>query len=572
MQLSFLALFLFAFNSFAHQTNLTGEGKPLKWTNKNVSLTIRNNSQTLSSSSSTQVIRNSISQWNQASTAKITEGSSATSEISFSQDFSVYGPAVVGMTELIYNESTGTIQKARILLNEDNFSFTANSGFQIFSNQIFLGDVVTHELGHFFGLSHSEVVDSTMFYSTFPGQSTIAADDKAGVRSKYDTGYGKITGYIKGGSNVGVLGTHIQVISNKTGEAIGAISKADGSFEVGGLDLNDSYYLYTSPIKKIDSLPGYFSNVQNSFCPANYVGSFFSSCGKEHEGNPQKIHLSSFQPQVNVGAVTINCSLRANQDYSYEKLQTNFQPVTIFDSSVQEQNHLGFVGYFLSSELSTTSFSRADKLRIDLSHFLDLSGNPKYLKVSLITQALGSPVEYAMKVKRNNVSLAGTLMKTVKSPEGTYKTDLSALVALNSNTTSNIYDLEIQGKRMTSEDLADTLPSAGLYNGSQHFPYFVMVSVWENSYGQMRPYDDTEVSLSDNRNCLDAPFTYAVSNSKLQTENSTRDKQEAAAVAGCGTIEPPKGGGPGSFPLMVFGFLMTFLASQYVKSRKNFLS
>ncbi len=570
-----LLILLFSFGVFAHQPNLTGGGKSLRWTSKNIPITIRSNSQTLNSTTATQIIRNSVNQWNQTSTAQLIETSSSNNEVNFSNDFSMYGPGVIGMTEIIYNESTGNIQKASILLNEDNFVFSSTQGFQNQINKVYLGDVITHEIGHFWGLSHSEVLNSTMFYSSFPGQSSLAADDKAGVRSLYDSNTGKIFGYVKGGRDIGVLGTHIQAISLKTGESIGSISKADGYFEISGLDINDSYYLYTSPVKKVDSLPGYFSTLQTSFCPSSYVGSFFNACGKPSEGLPQKIHLSSSQAEINVGAVTINCSLRTNEEYSYEKIQQNFLPITIWYPTSNDQNHFAFTGYFRSNEINTASFSQADKLRIDLSQFSNLSGNQKFLKVSLISQPLGSPVEYTLNVKRNNITQIGPLTKVRRNLEGTFNLDVGGFISLQSNSSQNVYDIEIQAKRLATEDLADAIPSATLFSNSQHFPYLLVASVWESTANGMVPYEDTEVLLSDNKNCLDAPFTYAVSNSKSTDSSnaSVSDKSEGAAVAGCGTIEPPQGGGPGSaLPLMALGFLLSLFASQLMKNRKIFLS
>jgi predicted Zn-dependent protease len=565
--LYWLSLFTFSFSALAYQTNLNG-GNAVHWSNKNVSISINTNSQTLSPATSRQIILNSMAEWNQSSSANLQENGGSSNSISFSTDFSIYGPAVVGVTELSFTDS-GNIQRANILLNEQNYQFTSTPGFQSFNN-VYLGDVVTHEMGHLFGLSHSEVLNSTMFYSTFPGQSSLAADDKAGIRNKYDISYGKISGFVKGGNHIGVLGTHVQAISLKTGDAIGGISLEDGYFEIGGLNLNDSYYLYTAPLKKLDSLPQYFSNVQNSFCPANYTGSFFSACGTDFEGIPQRIHLSSNNSQVDVGVITINCSLRAHSDYNYEKVQSTFQAVTILDSIHDTQTEKAYVGYFRGDQVLTSAFSTADKLTIDLTNFSELSGS-KFLKVSLISQAFGSPIEYAMDVKRSGVSQTGGALTKSTNPEGSYKIDLFATIPLSTTASANIYNLEIQAKKLASQDLAYAIPSAFLFANTQNFPYLVVVSVWD----QNGPLHDTDVTLSDNASCLDAPFTYAVAKSTNSQEASTSSNAAAtAAVAGCGTIEPPDdGSGPSSsLFLMSLGFLAVLITSKSLKSRKKFLS
>ena len=49
----------------------------------------------------------------------------------------------------------------------------------------YLGDVLSHEMGHFLGLGHSEVFGSTMIFSVFKGQHTIHNDDIAGLDHLY---------------------------------------------------------------------------------------------------------------------------------------------------------------------------------------------------------------------------------------------------------------------------------------------------------------------------------------------------------------------------------------------------
>lgn len=186
----------------------------------------------------------------------------------------MYGSAVVGLTELSYS-NTGTINSARVLLNEQDYIFVDTPGIS-FGNDIYLKDVVSHEVGHFIGLGHSEVLNSTMFYQTYPGQAELSADDIAGARAKYNTGLGKISGNIMGGSHIGILGVHIQAVSRKTGQAISSTSDQNGYFEIAGLDVADTYYLYTSKLKYLEALPSYFANVQTDFCPSSYVPSFFS--------------------------------------------------------------------------------------------------------------------------------------------------------------------------------------------------------------------------------------------------------------------------------------------------------
>lgn len=557
-------LSLISCSVWAHQTSLTPSGNELFWANQNVALKITTNSSDVNAAAARSIILDSMAQWNASSSAKVNEASSSLNEIRFTSNFA-YGSAVIGMTELSYSASGG-IQKAIISLN-DNYTFKSTPGLYP-SGQVYLGDVVTHELGHLFGLSHSEVLNSTMFYSSFSGQSTVSLDDKTGIRQKYDSGYGLIYGQVQGGSHIGVLGVHVQAISRKSGEATAAITDESGNFYLGGLDLNDTYYIYTSPIKNPDSLPGYFSNVQADFCPATFKGSFFSACGRENDGKPQGITLSSSQTTVNVGVVSINCSLRSDEDYSYQKLQATFAPVTIFDYATEPRTEKAFVGWFRKP--GDTNWGNPDLLRVDLSGYT-VSGTTKYLKVSLVSFPFGTQLEYKMDVKQNgSLVTSASRNMTYSATTQTYNPDFESLIQLDNDPGRNTFDIDISAKKLENFYVAQMFPSASDYSSGDYLPYLVMVSLWENA-GTIQPLIDSGASLSDNYACLDAPFTYVVSRTQESTEE-TGSTAEAAAAAGCGTIEPPQDGPGSSLPLVALGFVMALMPSLMSKSRKKFLS
>jgi hypothetical protein len=558
--------FLFSFSSYAHQTSLTSGGKEMFWSNPSVPLAIRTNTNDLNSSQVMNVILDSMNQWNMSSSAKINSVSSSTNEIKFVANFP-YGNAVLGVTELSYN-SKGAIQKATILLNDD-YRFHATPGLYP-PMEAYLGDVVTHEMGHMFGLSHSEVLDSSMFHSTFSGQSTVSFDDQTGVRQKYeDYNYGKIYGKVKGGNDIGVLGTHVQAISRKSGKVTSVVSDETGFFELGGLDLEDTYYLYTSPIKNSNSLPGYFANTQNKFCPASYVGSFFSKCGREFEGKPQGVSLTVLQPEIDVGIVTINCDLKSDQYYSGQKINTTFNPVTIFtyDPGWPDSVEQAYVGWFRNPSIST--WSTADVLIADFSQLLV---NDLFVKVSLVSFPFGTQLEYQMDISNDTQNLViGKKSLTYSSSTGTYNTDMEVFVPLTTNAGKNKFKISLKSRKLNSSYVAATFPSSSEFSSGTQLPYLLIVSLWQDEYGQLKPVINTKANLSDNASCLDAPFTYAVSKAQDKDSDSLASARGATAAA-CGTIDPP-GGGPGpSLPLMTLGFALTLIASSVIKSRKKFLS
>jgi hypothetical protein len=564
-----LFLFLLFFSSqgvLAHQSALSNSGEKAHWPTTNVPVTISTNSSDLSSSQIQNTISNSMNEWNSASSFKFVSGPGINS-ISFKNDFSEYGSGVVGVTEVTYN-SGGVIQKADIFLN-DNYNFKSTSG--IYGGyDVFLGDVVTHELGHMLGLSHSEVLDASMFYASFTGQNTISYDDKSGVRTKYGPGPGSISGTVFGGSHIPVLGVHVQAISRRTGEAVGAVTDENGKFKIGGLDLNDTFYIYTSPLKNPDSLPTYFSNVQNDFCPGSYIGSFFQPCGRENDGLPNAINLTSLAPHQNVGAVTINCSLKSSTDYSLEKLNTTFNPLSIFDYGLEPRLEKSFVGFFNSN---TNGWSDWDKFIIDLRSFPASSGFLKLLKLSLIGRKLGNQLEYEMKIFQNG---SPTALQTVKKNTLILpmEMDLSSFFPLSSTLSENIFEIHIRAKRLDSYYLYQTFPEPERFSSLKSLPYLLIMGLWEDRGGSSghQPLMDSESNLSDNYSCLEAPFTFKVSKVIAPNEKKTTQR-DAAPAASCGTIEPPSSGG-GTPPglTLLLGFFIAALASEVLKNSKKFLS
>ncbi len=531
---------------FAHQTSLTPSGKDIYWPKKDISISIKSTTSDLSSSTVKSIFANSISEWNSTGAVNlVNSNSSSINEVKFTSDFETFGSAVIGLTELSYNES-GAVNKATILLN-DNYEFTANpSSFS--SGSIYLGDVLTHELGHFLGLSHSEVLDSSMFYSSFPGQYEISSDDKAGILQKYGPYLGTIKGYVRGGNQVGVLGAHVQIISRSTGDVVGVITDENGYFVAKGLPLNDSYYIYTSPIKNPSSLPGFFANVQTDFCPNEYSGSFFSECGREFDGIPQAINLTTEDKTVDVGVVTINCGLRVSEDYASQKISDVFDPVPIVTSDETDFSQKAFVGYFSKAIDSVFSESDWETLSIDLTNF---DVNQERLIINFLSYPFGSQLEYEMKLLRNGTVLSTAGMSN--SPlTGTYNNNMRIEIRLSQTKSQNDYELKIRAKKMSNSVVALTFPDYEIFSSSDYLPHLIILSLEDDGV----PKISTSSHLSDNESCLDAPFTFEVSNARIaSTEEANSSSAEDSA--GCGSVDVGNNGpGNGNGPSLFFGFFL----------------
>jgi hypothetical protein len=554
----FILLYFFIGLSAAHQSTTTPGGGKIFWKNKQIPVVLNPASESMDSAVVSRIMSESIQQWNGSSSAKINVVSSGHNEIKFSKNFAIFGSAVLGVTEITYS-SNGAIQRATILLN-DNYHFSDTPGFS------YLGDVVTHELGHLLGLSHSEVLNSSMFYATFPGQRLVAADDQSGVRSKYDAGTGTIKGIMRGGNQIPVFGVHVQAISFKKGEIISTISKEDGVFEITGLDLDDTYYLYTSPLRKPDSLSPQLANVQNNFCPGSYVGSFFSACGKANEGQPQAIRLTATTPVLDVGIVTINCHLRARPDYDYEKLQNTTGELEILNYAEESRLQKAFVGYFLQPQ--DDEWMGPDRFVVDLRQFVPASSLPKTLQVKLLSQPLGTRLEYELRLRR--VGTAGTGQTKRFTSDGTFVLDLELKQGLSSQTNDNLFFIELRAKSLDPINSSQqffslrSFPAFQRFSDSKYLPYLLMLGVEESSY--------TEPMLSDNAACLDAPFTYRLTRASEAANEQRVAMPDTGLLASCGNVEPPNSNGGGGSAALVMGFLLAAFCAGMWKRTKNFLS
>lgn len=100
-----------------------------------------------------------------------------------------FGSEAAAATSLVIIDGQ---QTADIAVNGQHFRWEVGpSGPEINGNTLDLQAVMTHEIGHFSGLGHTQRAYDTMYFawSPWPGQRTLSIDDKLGLSSLYpDTG------------------------------------------------------------------------------------------------------------------------------------------------------------------------------------------------------------------------------------------------------------------------------------------------------------------------------------------------------------------------------------------------
>jgi predicted Zn-dependent protease len=568
-------VFLFSTSIFAFDQAKTTYDVPLYWNILNVKIKINSQNNDLSAPVARSIILNSIQEWNQASPLQMTESSNTTNQISFSVDPTYFGPGVLAVTRLSYSGATGVVTGAQILINQTalgtdrQFAFT-DSSLSSSSSLIYLGDVVTHELGHLQGLSHNEVMDSSMIYSAFKGQATLSADDRSAVQSIYNPVAQGFEGFIFGGSSVPVFGAHIQAFSVRTGKVISAtMSEEDGHFILKGLDDEDKYLLYVSPIKNKDQLQSRYQSFRSDFCPAHFVSDFSQGCSTQSKGKPQV--FSFIQGEMkNVGVLSIHCSQRLDATY----LANRYAGTNLTQTSWSDPEDFTPVsGFFPASQVISTvvQANLYDTYTVDFSARADLAGAGNYLDLKLITQPLFSPLTYEMEISGPFGSVL--LTKTSDFSTGQLLHDLSYRYPLSSVASQNVFTVKVFPALQSSTNLALSFPAPDIFLQTT-YPYLFIPSLSQGPSGfESLTFWPQSADVNDESSCLQGPFTYSVepfveAGVRLGEQVNSEDQKSVSPIA-CGSLQGPDD--PyGGLPSAILGFLATIFLGLSRKYKRKF--
>jgi Matrixin len=261
-----------------------------------------------------------------ASLAPLTRTANATScgtdglnSICFDQPDGAFTPGVLAFTRVITADQIGVqlsngpaatqvgqILDADVYFNpgDSRVTFATPAALAGGQNAYDLESVLTHELGHSLGFSHSAVW-SAMMYPFAPAPGTIAGtrptmqrpdaplgeDDRTGLRVLYadstDTVHtGVIQGRILPANSLslpgappgvtGIFGSHVVAVDSASGTVIGGIiggwsctapgpAQFDGKYEIDRLPVGHSYTVYAEPLNgAVD--PSQVSNATASLC------------------------------------------------------------------------------------------------------------------------------------------------------------------------------------------------------------------------------------------------------------------------------------------------------------------
>ena len=246
-------------------------------------------------------------------------GADGLNSICFDQLDTAFTPGVLAFTRVITADVTGlqigssavSTEPGQILdadiyfsPGDSNTTFASPLELPASPKAYDLESLLTHELGHFLGFSHSAVWSAMMYpYAPAPGtisgtrpatqqpDAPLGDDDRTGLRILYadpaDTLHqGSISGRITPANPLalptsppgvtGVFGAQVVAVDTATGAVIGATlggwscvapgpAQLDGTYQIGGLPVGSSYTVYAEALNGAAD-PSQFNNALTSLC------------------------------------------------------------------------------------------------------------------------------------------------------------------------------------------------------------------------------------------------------------------------------------------------------------------
>jgi len=585
MKIKLLLLFIltYSFSSFSYVISKSESGNDLKWNLPSDELVlyvnpipVGNNTEGINATDVMSILNDSIGEWNAYTPfdlkAVYTTSIPATkNKMFFTSSTSYFGAGVVAVTEISYNVETGSIASADIIINESVYNASTFTKDETVSSNLnaYLGDVFTHELGHFLGLSHSEVIGSSMIYSIFKNQHTVHSDDYSGVLDIYGKTIhaGELKGRIVGGNVTPVFGSHVMLMSAIDGKVLQSqLSKEDGSFHFKNLPLDGSYYFYIAPTKKQSSISDYYSTAVNAFCEQkSYRASFFTKCGPRSKGRPQSFELTNTDSIINVGDITIRCDQNLDAEYLGKKNEIDERELEL-NSNLTDTSQV-HIGMFSEAEIALGAGGSGDIYTLDLRSvdFGDSIPSNYKLKLELLAAGIGSAFDFYVEVKRSGEAGFTGYYSSVDETDKKV-TDITILLNLAS-ASNNLFTIKVFPVILEPEEKYEIFSSitnltneislytlntqVGSYNGAEFVPM----------------KNHSSESYDDNASCSEGSVDYITqAYTPLSINNASQDEIKEGPIAGlsCATIDIDNSSGPGGSGMsFIVGFLMMLLLCHF---------
>ncbi len=304
---------------------------------------------------------------------------------------------VLGMTQVWYHTDSGEIFETDIELNDIHFRFTNNpkdtSGFgnEIFSttgasaeksplslSQVYVQNVITHELGHAFGLSHSGGLQSTMLFMESPEQAHLGCDELIGIHALYPVSdqnqRGTIVGKVLTPSGAPILGAHVVAISQKRGTVLATgLTNPKGEYSLEALEAGIYSILVEPFYAGPQALPSFYSHSSSAVCPKH------QSFSRTFATQSDLLHLTPIRVAASQSTRAPLLTLRC--DESLPTLDTLDDPVLTPPSGPTE---------------NSSSFGIVDQIKDSSPNHYRLLGLSGHLELHALSYTLYSPIKVSM--------------------------------------------------------------------------------------------------------------------------------------------------------------------------------
>ena len=224
-------------------------------------------------------------------------------------------PNVIGFTQVWFNSNTGDLMEADIMLNDRDYLLTDNPADTSSHRaggekpRVYLNNVVTHELGHAIGLSHSSSINSSMLYVEFSEQAKLGCDDWAAASHLYpivNNGMGSLTGTILSPHSESVSGAVVTAISISRGIPIASVhTDQNGQFHFGALEAGDVSLMVEEYLGTPSSIPPRLrAKTSETVCENHHFPKNFIS--EDHSHGLRKFHVTAGIAST-IGTYRIDC-------------------------------------------------------------------------------------------------------------------------------------------------------------------------------------------------------------------------------------------------------------------------
>lgn len=446
-------------------------------------------------------------------------------------------PNTIGLTQVWYDVSSGRIIETDIVFNDVNFKFTENvwdtSGFGLpngtaFSNRVYIQNVVTHELGHALGLSHSGNLQASMLYTESPEQALLSCDDQLAIRAIYpsnDAGSrARLSGRVVSENGSGIFGAQVHAISRKRGVSLATVlTGSDGSYQFNSLEPG-TYFLMVEPyFPSATSLPSYFSKMNLGVCGGRSFGR--SILAIDHPSEPTPISISSGQ-FASAPDLVARCPLSGS---SGKTAIVNFEAP---DTLKLTANGFGIWDRFANTAAASTNSYKVPAV----------NGN---IEVHALSYSLYSPVEVSLALldsRGNPVAGADSSNFLGFSGYVNYDSELKAS-GLDEN---EDYILQVQSNPLKVSDY----PAGPIAMDSVPF---VMIT------GSLNESEPSLISQHPRNARCEKKDDFAAYQSP--SGNPPRQSTSSSGTGFCGSIRSDSSGGGGASPGAILGWLLPFFAS-----------